>query len=55
VVALLLLPAKSWSQGLPEGIEVTVVAEHPVNIPGVEKVILLKFTFQPERFWKTSC
>ena len=47
VVALLLLPAKSWSQGLPKGVEVSVVAEHPVNVPGVEKVILLKFTFQP--------
>ncbi len=47
VAALLLLPAKSWSQGLPEGITVSVVAEHPVNIPGIEKVTLLKFTFQP--------
>ncbi len=47
VATLLWLPAKSWSQELPVGVAVAVVAEHPVKIPGIEKVILLKFTFQP--------
>ncbi len=44
---LLLFPMQARSQGLPEGVEAAVVAEYPVNIPGVEKVKLLKFTFQP--------
>jgi len=44
---LLFFPVQSWSQELPEGIEVTVAAEYPVDIPGIEKVVLKRFTFQP--------
>ena len=46
-VLLLAFPMQSWSQGLPEGVEVTVVAEYSVKIPGIEKVQLRKVTLQP--------
>ena len=32
---------------LPEGIKIDLVAEYPSNTPGIEKVQLMKFTFQP--------
>ncbi|MFQ6016588.1 MAG: hypothetical protein ACE5KF_00175 [Kiloniellaceae bacterium] len=41
---LLLFPMQGWSA---EGIEVKVVAEYPVNIPGIEKILLRKVNFQP--------
>ncbi len=46
-VALLALPNTGWAGELPEGVTVQVVAEYPVDIPGVEKVLLKKFTLQP--------
>ena len=46
-IALLILPSKSWAAELPEGIDVKVVAEWPVDNPGVEKVILRRVEFQP--------
>ena len=46
-VLLLVFPVQSWSQGLPEGVEVQVVAEYSVTIPGIEKVQLRKVTLQP--------
>ncbi len=43
-MALLILPSKTWAA---EGIDVKVVAEWPVDIPGVEKVLLRRVEFQP--------
>ena len=43
-IALLVLPSKSWAA---EGIESKVVAEWPVDIPGVEKMQLRRVEFQP--------
>ena len=43
-IALLILPSKIWAA---EGIDVKVVAEWPVDIPGVEKVLLRRVEFQP--------
>ncbi len=44
---LLLFPVQSWSAGLPEGMTVDLIAEYPVQIPGLEKVQLKKMTMQP--------
>lgn len=49
--ALLLLPAKGWSQDLPEGVEAQVVAEYAVDIPGVEKVDLRTLSLAPGAKW----
>ncbi len=43
-IALLILPSKTWAA---EGIDVKVVAEWPVDIPGVEKMQLRTVEFQP--------
>ena len=43
-IALLILPSKSWAA---EGIESKVVAEWPVDIPGIEKMQLRRVEFQP--------
>ena len=43
-IAMLILPSKSWAA---EGIDVKVVAEWPVDNPGVEKVLLRRVEFQP--------
>ncbi len=43
-IALLILPSKTWAA---EGIDVKVVAEWPVDIPGVEMVQLRRVEFQP--------
>ncbi len=43
-IALLILPSKTWAA---EGIDVKVVAEWPVDIPGVEKMRLRRVEFQP--------
>ncbi len=43
-IALLILPSKSWAA---EGIDVKVVAEWPVDIPGIEKMQLRRVVFQP--------
>ena len=45
--ALLLLPGKGWSQGLPEGVTADVVATYEVDIPGVDRVDLVKFSMEP--------
>ena len=44
VIALLILPSKTWAA---EGMESKVVAEWPVEIPGIEKMQLLRVEFQP--------
>ena len=45
VLALLLyLPAQSWAA---EGVNVKIVAEWPVDNPGVEKMLLRRVEFQP--------
>ncbi len=43
-IALLILPGKSWAA---EGIDVKVVAEWPIDIPGIEKMQLRRVVFQP--------
>ncbi len=43
-IALLILPSKTWAA---EGIESKVVAEWPVEIPGIEKMQLRRVVFQP--------
>lgn len=43
-MALLILPGKAWAA---EDIDVKVVAEWPVDTPGVEKVQLRRVEFQP--------
>jgi uncharacterized cupin superfamily protein len=48
VAALLLLyPMQSWSQDLPQGVTWEVVAVYNVDIPGVDRVELGKFTIEP--------
>jgi len=44
--AILLFPANSWSQ-MPEGVNAQVVAVHNFDIPGLDRVELLKFTIEP--------
>ena len=46
-IALLLSPAQSWSQDLPEGVGMEVVATYPVDLSGIEKVELRKVTLEP--------
>lgn len=46
-VIFLSVPAPTWAQDLPEGIKVDLVAEYPSTAPGIEKIQLMKFTFQP--------
>ena len=43
-IALLILPSRTWAA---EGIDVKVIAEWPVDIPGVEKIQLRRVEFQP--------
>lgn len=43
-MALLILPGKIWAA---EGVDVEVVAEWPVDTPGVEKVQLRRVEFEP--------
>lgn len=43
-IALLLPPGKGWAA---EGIDVKVIAEWPVDLPGVERVQLRRVEFQP--------
>lgn len=48
VLALFLFfPAQGWAAELPEGIDVKVVAEWPIDNPGVEKMLLRRVEFQP--------
>ena len=46
-IALFLSTAQSWSQDLAEGVNVTVVATYPVDLPGIERVELKKWTLEP--------
>ena len=46
-IALLILPSKSWAAETPPPIDVKVVAEWPVDIPGIEKMQLRRVEFQP--------
>ena len=58
LLALLIfaLPVSAWSQmtDLPEGVSIVVVAEYDTDTPGVEKVQLLKVTFQPGAAWENN-
>ena len=49
VLAVLVLgfSAQAWGQELPKGVKVELVAEYPGKTAGVEKIQLMKFTFQP--------
>ena len=38
---------EGWAQKLPKGVKAELVAEYPGNTSGIEKVQLMKFTFQP--------
>ena len=49
-VALLAMPGKSWAQ-LPEGVTVEVLAEYPVTVGGLEKVLFRKLTLKPGASW----
>ncbi len=42
-----LWPTQGWSQGLPEGVSMSIVAEYKTDIPGIDKVQLQKLTLQP--------
>ncbi len=44
LAALLVVPTQTWAA---EGIDVKVVAEWPVDIPGIEKMQLRRVVFQP--------
>lgn len=44
---LLVFPSQGWAAEPPEGVDVKVVAEWPVDTPGVEKVQLRRVEFQP--------
>ncbi|MCH9046699.1 MAG: hypothetical protein IIA40_11395 [SAR324 cluster bacterium] len=46
-VMFLLLHMQGLAQGLPEGIKAEVVAKYSSNIPGIDEIRLVKFTFQP--------
>lgn len=45
-VLLLYVPTQIWA-GPPEGIKIEVIAEYPSVDVGIEKIRLVKFTFQP--------
>ncbi len=47
VAAFLFLPMPGWAAELPEGIDVKVIADWPVDTPGVEKIQLRRVEFQP--------
>ncbi len=53
-VHFLLLPPQAQSQGLPEGVDVVIISEHKSNIPGIEKVRLIKITIQPGKAWENT-
>ncbi len=42
-----LWPTKGWSQDLPEGLSMAIVAEYKSEIPGIDKVQLRKISLQP--------
>ncbi len=46
-IALFLSTAQSWAQELAEGVAVATVATYPVDLPGIEKVELRKWTLEP--------
>ena len=48
----LLLPAQSWAQKLPKGVSAQLVATHAASAPGIAKIELWKFTFQPGAIMK---
>ena len=52
-VALLAMPSKSWAQ-LPEGVTVTVLAEYPVTVGGLKKVLFRKITLKPGASWSLT-
>ena len=45
-VLFLYVPTQIWA-GPPEGIKIEVIAEYPSVDVGIEKIRLVKFTFQP--------
>ncbi len=54
---LLLLPVlmfsgQGHSQGLPEGVKATVIAEYPSDVPGLEMVRFVKVVLEPGAGWK---
>lgn len=53
-ITLLISPAQSWSQDLPEGVGVAIVATYPVDLPGIEKVELRKVTLEPGATWELT-
>ncbi len=44
---LLVVPSQGWSKEVAKGVTVDLVAEYPVDIPCIEKVILQKMTMAP--------
>ena len=44
-VLFLFFPTQNWA-GLPEGVKIDVLAEYPSVDVGIEKIRLIKFTFQ---------
>ena len=51
IVPLLAVASQGYSMELPEGMEVTVIAEYPSDVPGLEKVRLLKIVLHPGTGW----
>ena len=46
LAVLLYVPTQIWA-GPPEGVKIEVIAEYPSVDVGIEKIQLVKFTFQP--------
>lgn len=44
---LLVVPSQGWSKEVAKGVTVDLVAEYPVDVPGIEKVLLQKLTMAP--------
>ncbi len=49
-IALLAGPSKSQA-ALPEGVTIVVLAEYPVEVAGLEKVLFRKITLEPGASW----
>ncbi|MBI1893162.1 MAG: hypothetical protein HYS14_03500 [Candidatus Rokubacteria bacterium] len=44
---LMMLGGDAGAQGLPPGVHLEVVAEYPSSEPGIEKIVVKKFTLDP--------
>ena len=46
-ISILVTASDAYPAGLPDGVKVTVIAEYPSKMPGLEKVRLVRVVLQP--------